>query len=120
VLTGYLQEEQLARLMGSAYALVYPSLWEGFGVPVLEAMRCGVPVITSADSAMQETAKGAALYFNPADYHDIADKLMLVYKNEKLRAELAQKGITGSREFNWDKSATLLWQWMMDTMPGIS
>ena len=65
MLTGYLPEEELARLMASAYALVYPSLFEGFGVPVAEAMKCGVPVLTSEKTSMQEVAGEAGLYFNP-------------------------------------------------------
>ena len=84
-MTGYVPEEELVKITGSAYGLVYPSLLEGFGVPVLEAMRCDVPVITSANSAMQEIAKEAALYAMPEDHADIADKMMLLYKDENLR-----------------------------------
>ncbi|RYZ58242.1 MAG: glycosyltransferase family 1 protein, partial [Chitinophagaceae bacterium] len=65
VLTGYVPEEELAPLTASAYAAVYPSYFEGFGVPVAEAMRCGVPVLTTKDSAMEEISGGAALYFDP-------------------------------------------------------
>lgn len=83
LLTGYMSEEELVKLIGSAYGLVYPSLLEGFGVPVLEAMQCNVPVITSAASSMQEIAGEAALYAAPDDHTDIADKMMLLYKDEK-------------------------------------
>ena len=65
VMTGYVNDDELATIMASAYCLVYPSLLEGFGVPVLEAMRCGVPVITSVNSAMMEIAGKAALYADP-------------------------------------------------------
>jgi glycosyltransferase involved in cell wall biosynthesis len=82
VLTGYVEEKELAKIIGSAYVLVYASLWEGFGVPVLEGMRSGVAVITSINSSMQEIAGDAALFANPADHTDIADKMMLLYKNE--------------------------------------
>ena len=110
VMTDYLDEIELAKVIGSAYALVYPSLWEGFGVPVLEAMRCDIPVITSSNSAMQEIAKDAALYFDPSDLNDIADKMMLLYKDESLRKKLVQKGKDITSNYSWDKTAHLLWQ----------
>jgi glycosyltransferase involved in cell wall biosynthesis len=113
VLTGYLQEEELVKVIGSAYGLVYPSVWEGFGVPVLEAMRCKVPVITSENSAMQEIAGEAALYIKPTDHNDIAEKMMLLYKDENLRSELIEKGEHISNQYSWDRSAGILWQCIM-------
>jgi glycosyltransferase involved in cell wall biosynthesis len=113
VLTGYIEESKLVQLTGAAYALVYPSLFEGFGVPVLEAMQCEVPVITSAGTAMQEIAKEAALYADPEDPASIADKMMLLYKDEKQRNQLIQKGKEVCREYNWDKTAALLWHSIM-------
>ena len=110
IVTGYLEENELVKLMGAAYALVYPSFLEGFGVPVLEAMQCNVPVITSANSAMQEIAEDAALYADPANYEDIADKMMRIYKDEKLRQELINKGQPIISKYTWDKTAELLWQ----------
>src|ERR1044071_5154079 len=102
VVTGYLEETELAKLTASAYALVYPSLWEGFGVPVIEAMRSDIPVITSANSSMQEVAGDAALYFDPSDHTDIADKIMLIYKDENLRSRLIEKGKERSAQYNWN------------------
>lgn len=110
VLTGYLPEAELARLTASAYAMVYPSFFEGFGVPVLEAMQCQVPVITSAESAMQEVAGQAALYTDPADYTDIAEKMILLYKDETLRSRLCATGLERATAFNWNRTANLLWQ----------
>ena len=110
IMTGYLEEDELIKVVGSAYALVYPSLLEGFGIPVLEAMSCDVPVITSTNSSMQEIAKDAALYADPKDYHDIADKMMLLYKDEALRKELVQKGKRIVSEYSWNRTAELLWQ----------
>lgn len=110
VMTGYADEAELVKIIGAAYALVYPSLFEGFGVPVLESMKCDVPVITAANSAMQEVAKDAALYINPESYTDMADKMMLLYKDEQLRKELIQKGRETSKEYSWDRTAELLWQ----------
>jgi glycosyltransferase involved in cell wall biosynthesis len=110
VMTGYVEETELVKIIGSAYGLIYPSLFEGFGVPVLEAMRCDVPVITSVNSAMQEIAKDAALYVDAANHTDIADKMMVLYKDENLRKELIQKGREVARQYSWDETADLLWQ----------
>ena len=115
VLTGYLNEEELVNVIGSAYALLYPSLWEGFGVPVLEAMQSGVPVITSENSAMQEIAEDAALYINPVDHNDIAEKMMLLYKDENLRLQLIGRGKKISEQYNWERSAALLWEGIIKT-----
>ena len=116
VLTGYLQEEELAGLMASAYALVYPSLFEGFGVPVAEAMKCRVPVLTSERSSMEEVAGDAGLYFNPNDHKDIADKMMLIYKDENLRNQLIQKGQSVACKYNWELSADHLWNVILKTL----
>lgn len=110
VLTDYLEETELARLTAAAYALVYPSLFEGFGVPVLEAMKCGVPVLTSKDSSMQEISEGAALYFDPTNVDDIAYKLMFIYKQEGERRELIEKGTAVAVKYTWQRTADLLWE----------
>jgi glycosyltransferase involved in cell wall biosynthesis len=110
ILTGYIQEEELPSLIGAAYALVYPSFFEGFGVPVVEAMKCEVPVLTSEKTSMQEVAGEAGLYFNPNDHTDIADKMMLVYKDENLRKQLIEKGKLIAGRYNWKTSAELFWQ----------
>lgn len=110
IITGYLPEQELACLLGAAYALVYPSLFEGFGVPVAEAMKCEVPVLTSEKTSMQEIAGDAALYFNPNDYSIIAEKLMLIYKDENLRRQLIEKGKMTVKKYDWKKSAELFWQ----------
>lgn len=116
LLTGYLEETELVKIMGSAYGFVYPSLYEGFGVPVLEAMRSEVPAITSANSAMQEITKGAALYADANSHTDIAEKMMMLYKDEKLCKELIQKGKQVAAEYNWDRTAALLWQSILRTV----
>jgi glycosyltransferase involved in cell wall biosynthesis len=110
VLLDYVDETELAKLVGSAYALVYPSLLEGFGVPVLEAMRSGIAVITSSNSSMQEIAGAAAQYADPDDFEDIADKMMLLYKDEDLRNQLIEKGKDIPALFSWDRTAELLWK----------
>lgn len=117
VMTGYVQEEELVKIIGASCGLVYPSLLEGFGVPVLEAMQCNVPVITSAGSSMQEIAKDAALFADATSYADIADKMMLLYKNENLRKELIEKGRQAAGQYNWDTTAGLLWKCILKACP---
>ncbi|HEX6334406.1 MAG TPA: glycosyltransferase family 1 protein, partial [Flavisolibacter sp.] len=113
VLTGYLAEDELVRLTASAYALVYPSLFEGFGVPVLEGMQCDVPVLTSGGTSMQEIGDDAALYFDPSDPAAIAEQMMRIYKDEDLRARLVARGRVVSSRFTWDRTAQLVWESMM-------
>jgi glycosyltransferase involved in cell wall biosynthesis len=115
VLTGYLPEQELAGVMASAYALVYPSLFEGFGVPVAEAMKCRVPVLTSEGTSMQEVAGEAGLYFDPNNYMDIAEKMMLIYKDETLRNGLIEKGKFLVNRFDWQQNADRLWNIILKT-----
>jgi glycosyltransferase involved in cell wall biosynthesis len=110
IMLGYLSEDDLVKITGAAYALVYPSLLEGFGVPVLEAMKCNVPVITSVGSSMEEIAKDAALYADAKNFEDIAGKMMLIYKDEKMRKELIEKGKIIAAQYSWQRTAELLWQ----------
>lgn len=110
VMTGYLPEAALAAVTGAAYAMVYPSLWEGFSVAVLEAIQAGVPVILSDGSAMQEVAGDAALYANGTDYADIAEKMIRLYKDENMRATLIKNGQAVKGKYSWDKTADGLWK----------
>jgi len=117
VLLPYIEDEtELAQLVGAAYALVYPSHFEGFGVPVAEAMRAGVPVLTSANSAMQEISEGAALYFDPTDVMDMAAQLMLMYKDETLRAALIEKGSEVVKKYTWQQTSDALWNGIMQAV----
>ena len=110
IVTGNLLEQELASLIGSAYALVYPSLSYGFELPVVEAMKSEIPVLTSEKTSMQEVGGDAALYFNPNDHADVADKMMMIYRDEKLRAQLIEKGKERVKNFSSEKSAALFWQ----------
>jgi glycosyltransferase involved in cell wall biosynthesis len=105
ILTGYLPGSDLAALTASAYALVYPSLWEGFGLPVLEAMQSGVPVLASGNSAVPEVAGEAALYFDPLDPAAIGDQMMRIFKEESRRKDMAAMGVERARNFRWQDSA---------------
>ncbi|MGE5108684.1 MAG: glycosyltransferase family 4 protein [Sphingobacteriales bacterium] len=115
-LLGYLPQQELVNLTGSAYALIYPSFFEGFGVPPLEAMNCGVPVIASSVSSIPEICGDAALFVNPESIEDIADKMMLLYKDEQLRSDLINKGTQQAKKYSWDKTADLLWESIEKTL----
>lgn len=116
VLTGYVEEKELAELTSAAYAMVYPSLHEGFGIPILEAMRSAVPVITSEHSSMQEIAGEAALYADPSQPSSFAGQMMRIYKDETLRQVLIEKGVKTSLPYTWDHTARLLWETMMKAL----
>lgn len=109
VLTGYLPETELTGLTASAWCLVYPSLFEGFGVPVLEAMAAEVPAITTRGSAMEEIAGDAALYADSSNFEDIAEKMKLIYKDETLRRKLIDNGRRRKGLYSWEQTAELLW-----------
>lgn len=114
ILSGFVEDAELGNLIGAAYAMVYPSLFEGFGVPVLEALKCNVPVITSSGSAMEEVTKGKALYVDENSYSDIAEKMMILYKDENLRKKLIGEGGDIAKQYNWDKAAKEFWDCMMN------
>ena len=110
VLTGYLPDEELARLTASAYAMVYPSFFEGFGLPIVEAMQSGVPVITSNTSSMPETGGDAALYADPNDPDAIAKHMLSLYRDETFRHKLVEAGQEQAAKYDWDKTAQQLWE----------
>ncbi|GIV43310.1 MAG: glycosyl transferase [Bacteroidia bacterium] len=107
--TGRLFEEKLGKVMASARALVYVSYFEGFGIPMVEAMNAEVPVLASNVSCMPEIAGEAAHYVNPFDIQNIADGLKEMDKNELLRNQLIEKGKIQRQNFSWDKTAEKLW-----------
>jgi glycosyltransferase involved in cell wall biosynthesis len=105
---GYVPDQDLPLLMGAAHALAYPSLSEGFGLPVLEAMRCHVPVLTSNVTALPEVAGDAALLVNPTDEQAIAQGLVDLWENDTLRRRLVEKGQAQQAKFQWDTAAETL------------
>jgi glycosyltransferase involved in cell wall biosynthesis len=105
VATGYLDEAALARVLRQADALVFPSLYEGFGLPVLEAMAAGVPVICSNVTAMPEIAGDAAVYFDPRDVGAMASTIALVCRDDALRRDLAARGLVRAAAFSWERAA---------------
>ena len=105
---GYVPNAEMARLMGASMALVYPSLFEGFGVPVLEAMHCEVPIITSDVSSLPEVAGDAALLVNPTSVDSIADAMQQLYRDSTLREKLVRNGQQQRQQFNWEKTVDLV------------
>ncbi len=102
---GFIPEEDLSYLLGSALAMVYVSLFEGFGLPILEAMYAEVPVITSNVSAMPEVAGAAALLIDPLSVGDLVLAMQKIYEDKSLRKNLIEKGKIQREKFNWDQSA---------------
>src|SRR5213075_1474545 len=99
---GYLPEETLAVMYRLAGVFVFPSLYEGFGLPPLEAMASGTPVVTSNVSSLPEVAGGAAILVDPYDPSAIADGIERVLSDPALRQELRRKGLARAREFSWE------------------
>jgi glycosyltransferase involved in cell wall biosynthesis len=105
ILTGYVTDADLPALYRAARAFVYPSLFEGFGLPPLEAMACGTPVVTSDVSSLPEVTGDAALLIDPNDERALADALIEIVNNEGLRAGLREKGIAQAKKFTWREAA---------------
>jgi glycosyltransferase involved in cell wall biosynthesis len=101
---GYVAEELLPLLYTHATALVYPSLYEGFGLPVVEAMACGTPVLTSRSSSLAEVAAGAALLVDPGDEAALADGLRALAQDKALHDRLAESGLARARDFSWERT----------------
>jgi glycosyltransferase involved in cell wall biosynthesis len=100
----YVAYDQLPRLLHGSIALVYPSLWEGFGLPVLEAMACGAPVITSNLSSLPEVAGDAAILIDPYDEQALSNAMAQVATDDKMRKDLRSAGLKRSSQFSWAKT----------------
>ena len=105
--TGYVAQDQLPVLYSGALAFVYPSLYEGFGLPPLEAMSCGTAVVTSDGTSLREVVGDAAVLVDPLDVDSIADGIRRMVESGALRQRLAQAGLERARQLTWDNSARL-------------
>jgi glycosyltransferase involved in cell wall biosynthesis len=102
---GFLPTWQIQELFKNAQALFFPSLYEGFGIPILEAMKAGCPVITSDRGAMKEVAGSAAALVDPEDENALVDSLERLASNSSLRSQLCASGIERAKHFSWSKTA---------------
>ena len=106
VFPGMVEEEELIHLYNAAKIFTLPSLYEGFGLPVLEAMRCGTPVAASTSSSIPEVCgEENAILFDPKNTRDIAEKMFLIYKDPELQAKLKEKGLSHAQKYSWEKTA---------------
>ncbi|WP_013325271.1 glycosyltransferase family 4 protein [Gloeothece verrucosa] len=105
IFTGYVDDEDLSSIYSGATLFVYPSLYEGFGLPPLEAMQCGVPVITSNTSSLPEVVGDAGIMINPKDEDALCQAILNLLNNSDLQKELSEKGLERAKIFNWEKCA---------------
>jgi glycosyltransferase involved in cell wall biosynthesis len=103
--TGYFPQKNLPELYSGADFVVYPSMYEGFGMGVLEAMACGIPVACARAASLPETAEHAALYFDPADREDMADRMVSLATDKELSGECVRLGLERVKAFSWDRCA---------------
>lgn len=105
VFTGYVDDEDICPLISGAMAFVFPSVYEGFGLPPLEAMACGVPVVVSNSASLPEVVGDCGIIVEYDDINSISDGMDKLYNSPELREELSQRGMARAEEFTWDKSA---------------
>lgn len=110
VFSGRLNSDELAQVLGASLALTYVSYFEGFGIPIVEAFRCGVPVITSNVTSMPEIAGDAALLVDPFQPSSIAGAMKKLAEDISFRQDLIRKGLNRKNEFTWQRTADLLWE----------
>ena len=102
---GYVTDDELVSLYGNSHAFLYPTLYEGFGLPILEAMSCGTAVISANNSSLPEVYGDAAVSFNATDVKEIAERIKEVILNEQLREDIIKKSEKNIEKFSWDKTA---------------
>ena len=105
--TGYVPDVELVELFASTAALVFPSLWEGFGLPAVEAMSCGVPVLSSDRGSLPEVVGDAGIYYDPEDIPAIGDAILQFFTDTALRDRITAAALPRAAEFTWDKAAEL-------------
>ncbi len=110
IFTGHLETSKLTKLMASAKALTYVPYFEGFGIPLVEAMKCGTPILAANATCLPEVAENAAIYCNPFDVKDIANGMDRILSEPLLCNELSELGLEQSKKYHWDKAAELIWK----------
>ncbi|MDQ3193184.1 MAG: glycosyltransferase family 4 protein [Bacteroidota bacterium] len=116
IFTGRINDQELTKVMAGALALTYISYFEGFGIPLIEAMQCDVPVITSNKTALPEIAGNAALITDPFSLESIANAMHAIYSHPNLRQELIKQGRIRRNDFSWQKTSEKLWESICKTV----
>jgi glycosyltransferase involved in cell wall biosynthesis len=116
VFTNRLNEEDLAKVMASAFALTFVPYFEGFGIPLVEAMQSEIPIITSNVTSLPEIAGDAAMFVNPYEVNEIKNAMLKLRHSSELQKQLVENGKQRRNNFSWDKSADLLWKSVEKTL----
>ena len=116
IIPGFVNDFDLPLIYNNAACLIFPSFYEGFGLPPLEAMVCGCPVIASNSASIPEVCGDAALYFDPLKFEELAENMMMLTNNKNLRAELIEKGYANSLRFGKERFAKKLKHEFDDTI----
>ena len=116
ILAGYIEEQELAKYYTNALCFIYPSLYEGFGLPVLEAMQCGCPVITSNISSLPEVIGDAGIQINPKNDDELISAYEKMYYDSDYRNTCTEKGLERAKQFSWDKCAKEILDFINNTL----
>lgn len=117
ICTGFVEDDELPALYSHAIALIYPSVYEGFGLPIVEAMSCGTPVIAADNSSLKEAGGDGAIYFNSSDPKSLAQNMFILQNDPVTRSTLSKKAILHSEKFNWDIFAKEFWKLLETKFP---
>lgn len=109
-LLGYVNDKELRALYTGAFAFIYPSLYEGFGLPPLEAMACGTPVVISNTASLPEVAGDAAFYIEPDDVNSIGYGIRRIVEDDQLRSQLILEGFKQAKKYQWESTSKSIWQ----------
>jgi glycosyltransferase involved in cell wall biosynthesis len=112
IFLGHLSLENLTKVTASAFALTYVPYFEGFGIPLVEAMKCGVPILAADATCLPEVAGDAAIYCYPFDVNSISKGMIELFENKNLREKLSQNGLKRSQEFSWNQSSDKVWTYI--------
>lgn len=114
--TGHLSKEELTKVYGAAFALTFVPYFEGFGIPIVEAMKSGIPVLSGNLTSLPEVGGDAALYCDPFDVDAIMNGMSELIQKPELRATLIEKGLERAKEFTWEKTAEGMWESVLKTL----